>query len=386
MEELWKKTADLFSGLIDKPKMTEKHLLKPHPKYIFDIILSTMSVTKFPEGLYTEEELNPKNFDSEKSKRSDFLQKAIDITKIVNGETIEVKVKNILAGEEPDKTNLFLQSFYKAAKSGKDFPKYITKYLNHIKKKELTEAPAKVEKQAAPVKEEKPIVKKEEPVKKEEKPIKKEEKPVQKIESKPKIEEKPKVEEKKPAAVQKKEDVVAKPAVKKEEVVKQKERVQEEEDRADLGVDKESGIKMGGLKLGKDKKVTANNTNVAEAPKKPSLNLKDIESIKNYIHEISTNANPISKLIDYLPEDIDSMNKELSHWKAEALKYSEMYEDEIKKSEEVIFPLEKEYLELDETIKDELTRIKSIKQRILTNELIVQNLINGVISVKNYDK
>jgi hypothetical protein len=71
---------------------------------------------------------------------------------------------------------------------------------------------------------------------------------------------------------------------------------------------------------------------------------------------------------------------------AEALKYSELYEDEIKKSEEVIFPLEKEYLELEETIKDEFTRIKSIKQRILTNELIVQNLINGVISVKNYLK
>ena len=55
----------------------------------------------------------------------------------------------------------------------------------------------------------------------------------------------------------------------------------------------------------------------------------------------------------------------------------------MKKSEEIILPLENEYVELEETIKDEIMRIKSIKSRILKNELIVQNLINGVISVKS---
>ena len=122
---------------------------------------------------------------------------------------------------------------------------------------------------------------------------------------------------------------------------------------------------MGGLKLGKDKKV--NKIQGEEmAAKKPTLNLKDIESIKSYIHEICSNANPISKLIDYLPEDIESMNKELSHWKSEAARYTEQYEEEIKKSEEIIFPLEKEYLELEETIRDgsKETNIKLERHRI----------------------
>lgn len=42
-----------------------------------------------------------------------------------------IKVK----GEEPDKTNHFLQSFYRAATSGKDASKYIQRYLDHKKKK-----------------------------------------------------------------------------------------------------------------------------------------------------------------------------------------------------------------------------------------------------------
>jgi hypothetical protein len=105
--------------------------------------------------------------------------------------------------------------------------------------------------------------------------------------------------------------------------------------------------------------------------------------IKTYIHEISKNANPIGKLLEDLPEDVDSMNKELNYWKSEGIKYEELYEEELKKSEEILFPLEKEYLELEEAIKDEKLRIKSITSRNLTYEHIVENLINGVISVKN---
>lgn len=40
-----------------------------------------------------------------------------------------------MKGEEPEKTNYFLQAFYKAATSGKDFSKFIGKYLEHKKRK-----------------------------------------------------------------------------------------------------------------------------------------------------------------------------------------------------------------------------------------------------------
>jgi TRAF3-interacting protein 1 len=75
--------------------MQEKLLQKPPPKYIYDIIINVMNVTEFPKGLFTDEELNPKHFDESPQNKIEFLQKAIDITKIVINDQVEVKPKNI---------------------------------------------------------------------------------------------------------------------------------------------------------------------------------------------------------------------------------------------------------------------------------------------------
>ena len=86
MADYWSETGKLFASLIQKPKMTEKLLKKPPPKYIYDIILNTMSKTGFPKGLFTAEEEDHKYFESDAHHKLDILQKAIDITKIVMNE------------------------------------------------------------------------------------------------------------------------------------------------------------------------------------------------------------------------------------------------------------------------------------------------------------
>jgi TRAF3-interacting protein 1 len=48
--------------LIEKPKMDDKFLKKPPPRYVYDMIMSTMAVTGFPKGLFTDDEMNPKFF------------------------------------------------------------------------------------------------------------------------------------------------------------------------------------------------------------------------------------------------------------------------------------------------------------------------------------
>lgn len=40
-------------------------------------------------------------------------------------------------------------------------------------------------------------------------------------------------------------------------------------------------------------------------------------------------------------------------------------------------------MEIDESVKDEIIKIHSIKYRIIKNEQIITDLINGVISIKN---
>lgn len=95
MDDNWKRTGELFKSLIEKPKMSEKLLKKPPPKYIYDIVMNTMKVTKFPNGLFTDEELDPKFFEADARNKIEILQKVIDITKIVTNENFEIKATNI---------------------------------------------------------------------------------------------------------------------------------------------------------------------------------------------------------------------------------------------------------------------------------------------------
>jgi TRAF3-interacting protein 1 len=50
--------------LIDKPKMQEKFLIKPPPRYIYDMLMSTFGKTGFPPGLFTDEEMDSKYFEA----------------------------------------------------------------------------------------------------------------------------------------------------------------------------------------------------------------------------------------------------------------------------------------------------------------------------------
>ena len=136
MADYWTETGKLFGSLIEKPKMTEKLLKKPPPKYIYDIILNTMKKTNFPKGLLTDQEMDHKYFEADPHHKLAILQKVIDITRIVMNENFDIKTTNILKGEQPDKTNYFLQMFYKAATNGKDNTPLIEKYLENQTKKE----------------------------------------------------------------------------------------------------------------------------------------------------------------------------------------------------------------------------------------------------------
>ena len=77
----WKLTEEMFSKIIDKPKMSEKFLSKPPPRYVYDIIMNTMKTKGFPKGLYTEDEMNVKFFEADPMNKVKFFDKTIEITK-----------------------------------------------------------------------------------------------------------------------------------------------------------------------------------------------------------------------------------------------------------------------------------------------------------------
>jgi len=91
MGDFWKPTADMFGGLIEKPRMTEKLLLKPPFKYIFDIIMETIKKTGCGNGkthhnigIFNGQEQNA-DFYSDRDKKIGYLAKVIKLIELMNG-------------------------------------------------------------------------------------------------------------------------------------------------------------------------------------------------------------------------------------------------------------------------------------------------------------
>lgn len=124
MSDFWMPTQQAFEQLFDKPKMTEKLLLKPPFRYLHDIFLATLGTTGFGNGLFTEAELDSKA-NHEKDAKLSILTKMITLTEMMVGEKIDVKPSKIVAGLEPERTNYFLQQLFRAATCGVDSAPYV---------------------------------------------------------------------------------------------------------------------------------------------------------------------------------------------------------------------------------------------------------------------
>ena len=149
---------------------------------------------------------------------------------------------------------------------------------------------------------------------------------------------------------------------------------------------KTGGIKIGGgigMKMDKRIFVHEDLTESRAEGKKARIEKVDLESVKEYVQQITKNCNPLGKLVDSLWDDIESMNKELQNWINENKKFKDRYDEELKKSDETLLPLQNELLELEDSIRDEQSQIKAIKSRLIKNEKIIQNLITNVISFKS---
>lgn len=97
----------MYEQLFEKPKMTQKLLMKPPFRYLHDIFVATILATGFGNGIYDEAEMDTKA-NHEKDAKINILAKIITLTELVIGEKIDVKPSKIVAGLEPDRTNYLL--------------------------------------------------------------------------------------------------------------------------------------------------------------------------------------------------------------------------------------------------------------------------------------
>ncbi|KAG8195491.1 hypothetical protein JTE90_010795 [Oedothorax gibbosus] len=124
-----KKTQEILGNVIKKPALTEKSLKKPPFRFLHDIITNVIKSSGFLKGLYTSEELQSDNVKDKESKIQ-FLQKAIDVLALVTNQPVNLKPSKVVAGHEPQKTNVFLQILGTAAKNKLDSKEAVEKVIS----------------------------------------------------------------------------------------------------------------------------------------------------------------------------------------------------------------------------------------------------------------
>ena len=93
----WEATAEMYGQLFQKPKMTEKLLIKPPFRYLHDTWTATNAATGFGTGLYSGGELDAKSI-ADKEGKVNFLAKMISLVELVIGDEIDIRPAKIVAG------------------------------------------------------------------------------------------------------------------------------------------------------------------------------------------------------------------------------------------------------------------------------------------------
>jgi TRAF3-interacting protein 1 len=112
-------TQSMLGELITRPKLSDKLLLKPPFRFLFDIVLEVIKVTGFASTLYQPDETDPANV-TEKAQKLSFLEKIIKLVGVQLNTMVEAKPLRIIGGYDPQQTNNFLQLLAVAAKNMPD--------------------------------------------------------------------------------------------------------------------------------------------------------------------------------------------------------------------------------------------------------------------------
>ncbi|POM75838.1 TRAF3-interacting protein [Phytophthora palmivora] len=115
LETLITRTQEQLQPLIAKPKLADKLLAKPPFRFLHDIFTAVTQTTGFAKGLYNDFELGSANL-KDKPQKTAFLDKMVVCVGQCLGKDVDVRSSKIVAGLEPENTNLLLQGLAQAAK------------------------------------------------------------------------------------------------------------------------------------------------------------------------------------------------------------------------------------------------------------------------------
>uniref|UniRef100_A0A2S2PN62 TRAF3-interacting protein 1 n=1 Tax=Schizaphis graminum TaxID=13262 RepID=A0A2S2PN62_SCHGA len=110
---------------------------------------------------------------------------------------------------------------------------------------------------------------------------------------------------------------------------------------------------------------------------------KEMDTIRQFIQDITKSANPLSKLINNMQENIDQMNRELNYWKNFTEKTNEKLDIQQRLAEEKIKPMVMLLEKLTTEVKDELEMMDYCKANIMKNKSHINFLVSERFMLKS---
>lgn len=104
---------------------------------------------------------------------------------------------------------------------------------------------------------------------------------------------------------------------------------------------------------------------------------KEIDKLRGTIQTLTRTTNPLGKLLDYVQEDVEMMQKELLDWRSQYRQLNEQLERERIETQEVVEPMKGTLKEIDNNIKAQLDKIRQAKAQVMRNEEKIRRLLNG---------
>ncbi|KAJ8781650.1 hypothetical protein J1605_010908 [Eschrichtius robustus] len=105
---------------------------------------------------------------------------------------------------------------------------------------------------------------------------------------------------------------------------------------------------------------------------------KEIEKLRGSIQSLCRSALPLGKIMDYLQEDVDAMQKELQLWRSESRQHAEALQAERSITDCAMEPLKAELAELEQLVRDQQDKICAVKASILKNEEKIQKMVHSI--------
>ncbi|XP_012275655.1 TRAF3-interacting protein 1 [Orussus abietinus] len=105
--------------------------------------------------------------------------------------------------------------------------------------------------------------------------------------------------------------------------------------------------------------------------------VKEIDKLRSEIQTLTRATNPLGKLLDYVQEDVETMQRELYESRNEYNQLMEQFEKEQIQTQESVGPMKDTLKSIENNIKMQLDKICQAKANIARNDQKIQRLLNG---------